>query len=117
VVALRPPGTLELALADLERALKINPALPANPRLGASFCARAQLRLQRGKTELALKDLARALELNPGNAEAHAVRGAVHGQRMDYADALADLQKAVELDPARKGALQAEIDKIQGMLG
>jgi hypothetical protein len=36
---------------------------------------------------------------------------------MDYADALADFQKAVELDPARKESLQAEIDKIQGMLG
>ena len=49
--------------------------------------------------------------------EAHAIRGMVHCERMDYADAVTDLQKAVQLDPSRKAALQAEIDKIQGMLG
>jgi tetratricopeptide (TPR) repeat protein len=101
----------ELALADLEKALRINPELVVQPHLGSVYCARAQGRLQRGKTDQ------RALELDPNLADAYAVRGNVHKERMDYADALADLEKAVQLDPSRSGELQPEIQKIRGMLG
>jgi Tfp pilus assembly protein PilF len=86
------------------------------PHVGAAYCARAQIRLQRGKTDTALKDLARALELDPRNCGGHALRGTVHSERMDYADAM----RTSEGHRARslaEGALQAEIDKIKSWMG
>ena len=46
-----------------------------------------------------------------------AIRGKVHSERMDYADAVADLERAIALDASRKAALQPEIDKIKVWLG
>jgi tetratricopeptide (TPR) repeat protein len=107
----------EPALADLERALAAQPNLVVQPHIAQAYCARAQLRMAKKKNDLALQDLARALEIDPKCAEAHQIRGAIHRDRMDFADALTDFQKAVQLDPSRRGQLAPEIAKIKSMIG
>jgi Tfp pilus assembly protein PilF len=58
----------------------------------------------------------KALHLDPNCAEAYAIRAGIHRDRMDFADAVADYARAIELDPARKTALQMQLDKAQAML-
>lgn len=50
----------------------------------------------------AIADYTRVIELQPKNADAYALRGTIHLSLGRKADALADLQKAVQLDPTLK---------------
>ena len=106
----------EPALADLERAQSATPGLQVQPHIADAYCARAQQRAAKGKPDLALKDLSRALKINAKHADSYAARAAIHRERMDYADALADFRRALQADPGRKAQLAPEIQKLESML-
>jgi tetratricopeptide (TPR) repeat protein len=95
----------EAALADFERAAGAKADVEVPATLHVAYCARAQSRHSRGRTEHAMGDLARAIKLAPQEAEPYALRGRLHMDRMDFADALKDLEQAVALDAARQEAL------------
>lgn len=63
--------------------------------------AMAAAAIERRDTGKALELLNQAAEKNPESAEAFHYRGMVKTQQKDFQGGIADLEKAVELDPAR----------------
>ena len=92
------------------------PDLQIQPHIADAYCARAQQRAAKGRTDLALKDLSRALKINSKHADSYASRAALHRDRMDYADALVDFRRALQVDPARREQLDPEIQKLETLL-
>jgi len=103
----------EAALADWERAAAAKPDVLIPPALHVAYCTRAQSRHARGKTDHAMNDLVRAMKVAPQDAEAYALRGRIHMDRMDFADALKDLEKALSLDASRKDALAPLVEEAR----
>ncbi len=68
------------------------------PRYDAAYVGRAQLNLHRADTVAARADLDRALEINGNSVGALVIRAALAD---DPADALADMERAVTLQPDR----------------
>lgn len=73
--------------------------LETYPRFDAGYLGRAQLNLHRGDTIAARTDLDRALEINANSVGALSLRAAL--SRDDPAAALADMERAVTLQPDR----------------
>jgi tetratricopeptide (TPR) repeat protein len=109
-------GKPELALGDLERALRLQPGLPVPPETAGAYLARAKTRLGKGKPDLAIQDLGQAIRLDAKLAEAFQLRASIHRERMDFADALADLERASKADPARAAACRTEIEAIRSQM-
>lgn len=70
------------------------------PRFADAYVGRAQLRLQQADTVAARADLGRALELDGNSVAALSLRAALTS-RADPAAALADMERAVTLQPDR----------------
>ena len=89
-------GQDEAAVADLDRAIELDPNSPY------AYAGRGNVKHSLGQDEAAVADLDRAIELAPNspyNAYAYAVRGNVkHSLGQDEA-AVADLDRAIELAP------------------
>lgn len=68
-------------------------------RTAAAYVARGWTRDRSGDREGALADARRAVALAPESPPAHYLLGVVHGRRMELTDALAALDRAVELNP------------------
>jgi tetratricopeptide (TPR) repeat protein len=85
------------ALNDFARAIEFE------PRSAKAFAYRAWTYRQQ-RPELALKDVERALRLDAASAEAHWARGAIHEAQGRGTQAVADLEKALSLDPQLKPA-------------
>lgn len=91
----RGAGRSDAALADFERAIALN------PRLAEGYAGRATLRLSMGHAHAALPDLDRAILLDARHASAHAKRCAAKvALKRPAAEALADCEKALALDPS-----------------
>jgi len=91
--ALIKKGHIEAALADLDKAISLNPA-------EAWFYAwRGSANSWTNDIEKALADFKRALELNPKEAGFYALRGSVYGKKHDYIKAAADFGQAILLNP------------------
>ena len=89
------------AEADAGRALALNPP----PALAArALRARAFAYLQDGKPDLALADAERAAALEPANGLAFLYKGMAEAKLGRAAAAIADLRRAVELDPTLRSA-------------
>src|SRR5882672_2447320 len=86
-------GRLEVAGADFDRALELNPRSPD------AYVARGSLRLARARLKEALEDMDQAIALDPGFASAYDKRCAVKMGLKRPQDAAADCDKAVALDP------------------
>ncbi len=107
----------EDALADLTRAMELDPELAAEilPKRGEIF------RLL-GRYEEALVDLDRATELDPQDATALGSRGAAYLGLDRHEDALADLDRAIEMIPgyafalAIRGELYLALDRHEDAL-
>jgi tetratricopeptide (TPR) repeat protein len=89
----RGAGRADAALADFERAIALNPQLPAG------YVGRATLRLSMGQAQQALPDLDRAIALDAGHASAHAKRCMARAA-LGQPQALADCERAIALDPS-----------------
>jgi regulator of sirC expression with transglutaminase-like and TPR domain len=83
----------DLALADYNRAVEMNPA-KANP-----YILRGNAYRMKQQTDLAFKDHSKAIELEPKNADAYLARGEDYYSTKEDDKALPDLKKAVELNP------------------
>ncbi len=91
------------AIDTLDRAIALEP-LDASSRL-----LRAKARLaarDESLIPLALEDLAEAIRLDPDNCEAYLTRAVIERQREEYASALADLRRALALEPKHPACRQ-----------
>lgn len=87
------------ALADLERAIQLDPTY------GRAFQERAQLFSFTGKLDKALADANEAVRLDPKDAEAFIVRGNLFNMGLKkYDRAIEDYNEALRLDPTRAQA-------------
>src|ERR1700743_1935518 len=84
---------LDLALADAEAAVLLNPkSVPA-------LLSRGYARQRKGNAEGALADFSQAIEVDPKNASAVFARGALRNDQRNFAEALPDMNQAIELRP------------------
>ncbi|HYM77771.1 MAG TPA: AAA family ATPase [Candidatus Dormibacteraeota bacterium] len=65
-----------------------------------AFLAQAKLRTGQGALDLAFEDLSKVIELAPKLAEPYLMRGANRMEREDYARAVDDLSKFIDMRPA-----------------
>ncbi len=117
----------ELALADWNKAIEINPnyaeaylnrgnlyknlqkyelaladyskAIDINPNYAYAYYNRGNLYKNLQKYELALADYSKAIKINPNFAEAYNNRGNLYSNQQKYELALADYNKAIEINP------------------
>jgi tetratricopeptide (TPR) repeat protein len=92
---LRHGGALEQAIAEFDRAIRLDPGLARAHR------SRAMTRAESGDYPAGVADLDRALALAPDDSRSYAVRGEYHRVLGDYDAALADLDRGIALDPAQ----------------
>ena len=93
------------------------------PRFDNAYVGRAQLHLTRGDTLAANADLTRALEINANSSQALVMRSVITAQTGgDLHDALADMDQAIRLQPARtplrinRAVIRYRLDDINGAL-
>lgn len=84
----------DLALADFDEALRLNPKL-ANAWTGRGAVHAAQRNFAR-----AISDHTRAIELNPQHNDAYYNRALAHQGAGDIGSAIADFRKSLEVNPA-----------------
>ena len=82
---------LDLALADAEAAMQLN------PKSVTALLAHSYALERSRKLDAALADLNQAIEIEPKNPILLASRGNVKGDQKNWADALADLSQAIAL--------------------
>ena len=92
-VAFRIRGGLQRALADLNRAIELDPSL------APIYANRGLVYMYMGEPDPALADFNRALELDPNNPAFYLNRGAVYQRLKDKDRALADYNRAIEFQP------------------
>jgi tetratricopeptide (TPR) repeat protein len=92
-VALRLTGELEAAIADVQRAIELNPKYaPAFNSLGNILC-------DQKKMDEAIAAYRKAIEINGKNAKAHENLGMALAKQKKLPEAIAALRKAIDLDP------------------
>jgi tetratricopeptide (TPR) repeat protein len=96
--------TFDLAMADFDKAIEINPAL------ASAHYSRGLLHFERRDYDKAIGDLTTVVALSRRFAPAYSARGQAFAQKGDHDRALADYAKAIELDPK-----QAEFRLRRGM--
>ena len=74
-------------------------ALRLSPKNTGAAVAEAHAQYLQGNKKAAFKILDKAIEKNPASAHAYYLRGSLHKNEKRWADALADLQRALELNP------------------
>jgi serine/threonine protein kinase/Tfp pilus assembly protein PilF len=92
---------LELALADFNRAIELE------PEAARHYQGRASVHMDLGQPDLALADVAHATELNPEDSGTWADQGWAHLETGDVQRALADFDHALQLDPDNSHLISA----------
>jgi tetratricopeptide (TPR) repeat protein len=92
-LAYQKMGQDDLALADLERALKIDPNMPI------LYVVRAAVYLDMRDFDRAIEDTNIALRINQHDADALSTRALAYLMKGDYDRALADAEAAVRINP------------------
>jgi tetratricopeptide (TPR) repeat protein len=87
-------GQYDLAIADLDQALRLDPSEAL-----AIYTARALVHFFKRDYDRAIADFDRALALNPRDADLTEVRGRAYAMKGDYVRALADYEAALRLQP------------------
>ncbi len=96
-------GTSHLSAGEYDKTLAdINKALDLDPRQADAYNSRGLVSLQQRKYVSALTDFSRAVMLKEGYAEGYFNRSLAHALLGSKRDMLADLGKAIELDPKLK---------------
>ncbi len=72
---------------------------PAEPNDAKGFHDRGNQHGLNGFYELAISDYSKAIEISSGFAEAHYNRGCSYYELKEYEEAIADLTRAIQLDP------------------
>jgi tetratricopeptide (TPR) repeat protein len=91
--AVTSSSQLNTALADLDKAVAMNPAFPP------AHYGRGLVHLERRDPDKAITDLNTAVALNRRFAPAYSARGRALAQKGDHGGAVADYSKALEIDP------------------
>lgn len=94
----------KISLKDFPGAIEdATKAIQLNPQYGIAFNSRCWARLQM-KQDLpaALTDCNKAIELSPGYVNAYDSRGQLHLELKNKKEAIADLEKALQMDPSQK---------------
>lgn len=100
LLALSKLGECRLETDEGEAAVTaFNRAIETEPTSVAAWIGRARGWLLSDRRDQAISDLTQAIELWPECAEAYSERGLIHKEQGDYAAALDDYSRAVELDP------------------
>jgi F-type H+-transporting ATPase subunit a len=86
-------GDLDLAIADYDRALRIN------KNFVTAHVGRAKAYRDQGALDKSLADFDAALALEPNHASLYADRGAIYKAKGDFDRAIADFSNAIALDP------------------
>ncbi len=103
----------EKALADLDRALQLD------PDQGIGYFRRASVLQAQGKLDRAAEDFERALALTPDDAPTHAGYGALALEMKDFQRALAQYDAALRLTPrdpvvwASRAEVDLALDRIE----
>jgi len=93
---------LDLAVADLERAIALK------PRQYQGYVNLAQAYAKEQKLDEAVRQMDRAIQQESGLAALYRTRARVHQQRQDDAATLADLERAIDLDARNPSATLAD---------
>jgi tetratricopeptide (TPR) repeat protein len=106
-------SNLDLALADLNEALRLN------PRHGRAWSMRAANFSMRGDWDRALSDYNDSLQLDPNNVAALDNRGVVWEKKGNMDQALHDFDAAIAIDPEFAPAVRhrAQLLELQGRSG
>jgi tetratricopeptide (TPR) repeat protein len=91
--AYRLKGELDLAIADLGKALQLNPMLPR------ALVARAAIHAAKGNLDQAIAGYTKAIAAQPKSVEAYHGRAIVYRSKGQLDRALADLGEAIKRDP------------------
>ncbi|HMP73022.1 MAG TPA: tetratricopeptide repeat protein [Kiritimatiellia bacterium] len=92
-------GNVDAALADLTRALVIDPNEPM------LYLHRSSLFEAKGMSRKAIQDIQRAIELNPRHAHAWHDLGTLHASNHQYLEAIAAFTQVLTLQPGQPDAL------------
>jgi Flp pilus assembly protein TadD len=107
-VAYSQMGNYDAAIADYLEARKLKPDDPTTIRnLRFAYVTRGLANANRGDRATALKDYDRALEIDPNYVEALQYRGALRVEMGANADATADFQRVLMLQPDNPAAVAA----------
>lgn len=85
--------TLDKAIADLTKAIELN------PQLDIAYYYLGQVCKTKGDYDRAIADYTKAIEIDPRFTEAYNERGFVWRKKGDYDRAIADYTRAIEIDP------------------
>lgn len=88
-------GDLEIALADFNRAIRMQ------PQLADVYNNRGNVWQEKGDSEKALADFNQAIKLNPRHSAAFNNRANLHQFKGHLAEALADYNQSISLEPAK----------------
>jgi tetratricopeptide (TPR) repeat protein len=107
-IALASQGQLDDAVAAFREALRLQPDAPqARQNLARGLAERGQQHLSQNRLDDAIRELTAALEYQPPfAAEVHYQLGVAHAKLGRTADAIAQLEKALQLDPSHAEARQ-----------
>src|SRR5581483_5974399 len=99
--ARRAKGQLDQAAADADRALTIE------PKLARALVRRAQVEIDKSNDALAISYVSKAIDYDSKDAEAWTLRGVAraHKPEPDVDGALADFDRALDIDPRNVDAL------------
>jgi len=86
-------GDYDRALADLSRAIDLD------PKLAFAFAERAHAYTNKGDPERAVADASRAIELDPKSSSSWRARGRAYSAKGDYDRAVADYSQAIKANP------------------
>jgi F-type H+-transporting ATPase subunit b len=99
-LALMERASIYFAKGDLDRAIAdYNEAIAARPKSAAAFYGRGEAYRAKNDLDHAIADYDRALQIEKNSAAAYAGRAKAHRGKGDFDEALADFEEAVKLDP------------------
>jgi tetratricopeptide (TPR) repeat protein len=93
-IAYAAKGDTELAIADFNEAIRLNPGF------AGTYLNRGKTYALKGNYDLAVNDLTEAVRLDSRYTESYVSRGYVFEQKGDNASAIADYRKALSIDPS-----------------
>ena len=91
-------GQLDLGIADLTRAIALD------PDLGSAYYNRALAYSEKGEAELGIQDLGDAIRINPEDSDAHFSRAHAYAEEGKLELAITDYSTVITLEPAGEDA-------------